>query len=72
MDWKTGNIVRLKSGGPAMTVRFVESKGVYCEWFDSGSGKIVGHKFYAEQLKEANPDPFPAPPATSTSMQTIK
>ena len=38
-----GDSVRLKSGGPLMTVEFVDSDGqsVHCAWFD-GKEKIVG------------------------------
>lgn len=32
---KAGDIVMLKSGGPPMTVAWVEDGKAYCEWFDS-------------------------------------
>jgi uncharacterized protein YodC (DUF2158 family) len=36
--FKPGDTVRLKSGGPAMTVKAVEGAWVSCDWFD-GSKK---------------------------------
>ncbi len=37
MDWKPGDIVRLKSGGPMMTVDAVGehmgSQAIWCTWF---------------------------------------
>jgi uncharacterized protein YodC (DUF2158 family) len=35
-QFKPGETVRLKSGGPLMTVQLIASDGdVWCEWFDS-------------------------------------
>ena len=33
-QWKPGDIVGVKSGGPPMTVARVVSEKVFCEWFD--------------------------------------
>ena len=34
---KPGDVVRLKSGGPAMTVAIVQGNGhLWCEWFAEG------------------------------------
>jgi uncharacterized protein YodC (DUF2158 family) len=33
-QWKPGDIVGVKSGGPSMTVARVEMGKVFCEWFD--------------------------------------
>ena len=37
MAFKTGDLVKLKSGGPLMTVRGTDREGldVRCDWFDS-------------------------------------
>jgi uncharacterized protein YodC (DUF2158 family) len=33
-DIKVGDLVQLKSGGPVMTVAFIDSNGAKCVWFD--------------------------------------
>jgi uncharacterized protein YodC (DUF2158 family) len=48
MNFKPGDIVRLKSGGPVMTVERVEDEGagkifVYCVWFDDKAKQTRGH-----------------------------
>lgn len=34
MDINAGDIVILKSGGPDMTVEWIEAGAAYCVWFD--------------------------------------
>lgn len=55
--WKPGDVVRLASGGPDMTVQTVnEKKGgaelVFCVWFNQ-DGKVVENCFPPETLVEA-------------------
>ena len=45
-----GDVVQLKSGGPLMTVRFVDGDQAYCEWFDKS--KNEGAKFALLQLEK--------------------
>ncbi|MGD9923774.1 MAG: YodC family protein [Pseudorhodoplanes sp.] len=32
-DFKPGDAVSLKSGGPRMTIAMVDGKSAFCEWF---------------------------------------
>lgn len=50
---KAGSVVVLKSGGPKMTVRWVEEEHAYCEWFptEKPTGKNEGAKFPVTSLK---------------------
>ena len=43
-----GEVVVLKSGGPDMTVKWVEKTECYCEWFDGK--KVMGARFEMGQL----------------------
>jgi uncharacterized protein YodC (DUF2158 family) len=44
-QFKEGETVRLKSGGPLMTVKNVQTNGdLWCEWFDK-SEKLQGNSF---------------------------
>jgi len=39
-DWKKGDLVELKSGGPPMTVNDIHNNGkLYCFWFDGTEQK---------------------------------
>ena len=44
----SGDVVQLKSGGPTMTIRFVENDEAYCEWFDNKA--VKGARFILKQL----------------------
>jgi uncharacterized protein YodC (DUF2158 family) len=49
---KAGDVVRLKSGGPAMTIRFVEGQEAYCDWFEKSD--LKGSRFLLTSLELEN------------------
>jgi uncharacterized protein YodC (DUF2158 family) len=53
---KLGDIVRFKSGGPAMTVTWIEPENalITCRWF--WRGRDFFSPFGVEQLEPAEPD----------------
>lgn len=60
-EWKSGQVARLKSGGPAMTVSGVVGGVVVCQWFE-GKKTLTG-QFAPETLEELRrvPDSTPGP-----------
>jgi uncharacterized protein YodC (DUF2158 family) len=52
-----GGCVVLKSGGPVMTVRFVEADDVEVEWFDKG--RVCNHVFKRDSLFGSDPERLP-------------
>jgi uncharacterized protein YodC (DUF2158 family) len=50
---KAGDVVKLKSSSPKMTIRFVEGNEAYCEWFAGAEAK--GARFTLAQLVEFKP-----------------
>jgi uncharacterized protein YodC (DUF2158 family) len=55
---KCGEVVRLKSGGPSMTISSSESTRdgevlIRCCWFDEKSGEVNYHDFREEMLTSA-------------------
>lgn len=50
MEIQKGDVVKLKSGGPLMTVKFVEDDSAYCEWF--AGTKVEGSRFDVAQLNK--------------------
>ncbi len=51
-QWKEGDVVQLKSGGPLMTVANAEKpKSLYCQWFNSAF-ELKGDFFNPDALKE--------------------
>jgi uncharacterized protein YodC (DUF2158 family) len=58
-SFKPGDVVRLKSGGPAMTVTHLNSSvvenGADCQWFDS-KNRLKRGVFTQDALKPAPPE----------------
>lgn len=55
MEFKPGDRVELKSGGPTMTVSSIQNDGTFwCLWFNQTGGvyDLKGHGFKAESLKK--------------------
>lgn len=53
-DFKVGDVVLLRSGGPKMTITSLPSQhfsGILCEWFDR-TGVPAQARFPAESLKK--------------------
>jgi uncharacterized protein YodC (DUF2158 family) len=53
--WKVGDVVRLKSGGPMMTVNIADADGqsCHCEWFVNGEAQRGYYNM--ESLEKATP-----------------
>lgn len=62
-----GMVVRLKSGGPEMTVRAVSSNQAYCEWFTESDRRQGTFDFSSlVQVRAADagaPPSRPSPPS---------
>jgi uncharacterized protein YodC (DUF2158 family) len=57
--FKGGDVVQLKSGGPAMTVSKERRAGeLVCEWFDV-TGKYQSQDFEPDSLKAYDPPTMP-------------
>lgn len=57
-QWKVGTVVRLKSGGPPMTVTQPTNEGgeCFCTWFPTDTVEDAsGAEFVADALMEAEP-----------------
>ena len=54
---KIGEVVRVQSGGPAMTVEYIPDDGNYvkCVWFDNNQ-KLKRNEFKVSILKYCIPD----------------
>ena len=48
---KKGDVVYLKSGGPAMTVQNIDSNEVVCIWFNNDNEQALTKIFDIEALK---------------------
>jgi len=57
-QFKPGDTVMLRSGGPRMTVAMVDGRSAFCEWF-SDDQQPKGRSFALSSLKrdEAQPQP---------------
>lgn len=64
-DLKTGDVVYLKSGGPAMTVNAITpsmiAKAVVCVWFVGNENKSATYS--PDALTKENPSPSKKPAA---------
>jgi uncharacterized protein YodC (DUF2158 family) len=56
--YKAGDTMRLKSGGPTMTIREINENGKpYCEWFTSDNKMVMGKSFPPpEALEPVSPE----------------
>jgi uncharacterized protein YodC (DUF2158 family) len=57
LELKTGDIVELLSGGPAMTVLYPEygnDNGCHCGWFKT-DGTYTTHTFLKQTIKKTTP-----------------
>jgi len=53
-DFKPGDVVQLKSGGPRMVIdaiSAVQAPPLYCTWFDKDRKCYQGYRFVATSLK---------------------
>jgi uncharacterized protein YodC (DUF2158 family) len=60
MQFQVGDVVYLKSGGPAMTVETVKEGNVWTKWFDDVKGEPKGTFFKPEMLKKEDPREIPS------------
>ena len=54
-EFKVGDVVRLRSGGPLMTVvnpQTSQGKEVWCEWWNEGTSKFENRGFLPEVLEK--------------------
>ena len=51
-DFNVGDVVRLKSGGPSMTVDGNQGSRLDCTWFESGSNVIHRMDFHQGALEK--------------------
>jgi uncharacterized protein YodC (DUF2158 family) len=50
-EFKVGDVVRLKSGGPLMTVRFGDVDWLSTTWFDETHNLVQEHSFRPQQVE---------------------
>ena len=62
-DFEVGDVVRLKSGGPNMTVDNASSSRIICTWFDEADHVVHRMDFHLSSLEKVaakDPDLSPA------------
>jgi uncharacterized protein YodC (DUF2158 family) len=52
-DFKPGDVVQVKSGGPSMTIASIEGGQALCQWFDKNTQKAG--RFALETLEKYTP-----------------
>jgi len=64
-EFKVGDVVMLKSGGPRMTIThlgpyesMLNDKQVRCEWFDPKRLKPFSQNFFIDTIDKVSPSPF--------------
>jgi uncharacterized protein YodC (DUF2158 family) len=67
-NFKIGDVVKLKSGGPSMTVSSLESNGeLWCVWFANNESKGTGFKpDMLEPVKKPEGQAQPGPTGSAT------
>lgn len=55
-NWNVGDVVKLKSGGPAMTVEKAEPGRITCLWFNHKDYSFGSILIEAGALAKAEPD----------------
>jgi len=56
-NFQVGDVVRLKSGGPAMTITYVGADEAACEWFDEKKNMPQQRDFHMAALNKIPPMP---------------
>lgn len=68
---QVGDVVKLKSGGPAMTVQSVEGGKAHCSYWNDGEHKMVTSQCFAvaslEVASTANTQALPLQPGRNIS-----
>lgn len=54
VSFASGDLVQLRSGSPAMTVRKVNVYNATCDYYDNELKKFVSGKFYLSTLKKVD------------------
>lgn len=61
MSFQAGDIVYLKSGGPAMTIRWINQDECVCDWFINNQD-LKSDRFLGTSLTKENPNKKPVSP----------